>query len=204
MDSAQRQWDHWSGELRSVPHQPVIPMKFCPRCAQPVVRKIPEGDHLIRFVCETCNLVHYDNPRTIVGCIPAWEDQVLLCRRAIHPRRGYWTLPAGFLENGETTRQGAVRETLEEANARVEIDALYRLFDLPHIHQIYVFFRARLLDLDFSPGTESLETRLFSEADVPWGELAFHTVRLTLQDYFADRRRDDYPPLDLDVRPGVR
>jgi len=179
-------------------------MKFCPCCAQPVVRKIPEGDHLIRFVCETCNLVHYDNPRTIVGCVPAWQDQVLLCRRAIHPRHGYWTLPAGFLENGETTRQGAIRETLEEANARVEIDALYRLFDLPHIHQIHVFFRARLLDLDFSPGIESLETRLFTEAEIPWDELAFHTVRLTLQDYFADRRRDDYPPRDLDVRPGAR
>lgn len=179
-------------------------MKFCPHCAQPVVRKIPDGDHLARFVCETCDLVHYDNPRMIVGCIPTWEDQVLLCRRAIHPRRGHWTLPAGFLENGETTRQGAMRETLEEANARVEIESFYRLFDLPHINQIYVFFRARLLDLDFSPGVESLETALFTEAEIPWHDLAFHTVRLTLEDYFRDRRLGVYPTLDLDVRLGSR
>lgn len=179
-------------------------MKFCPRCAQPVVRRIPEGDHLIRSVCESCNLVHYDNPRMIVGCVPVWEDRVLLCRRAIHPRRGYWTLPAGFLENGETTRQGAARETLEEANARVEIESFYRLFDLPHIHQIYVFFRARLLDLDFSPGAESLETRLFAETQIPWDDLAFRTMKLTLEDYFKDRREGTYPPLDVNVDPGAR
>lgn len=123
-----------------------------------------------------------------MGCLPVWEEQILLCRRAIHPRRGYWTLPAGFLENGETTIEGALRETLEEANARVEDESLYRLFDLPHISQVYMFYRARLSDIDFSAGIESLDVQLFSEADIPWEELAFPVIGVTLQDYFSDRK----------------
>lgn len=132
-------------------------------------------------------MVHYQNPKVVVGCIPAWEDKILLCRRAIEPRSGLWTLPAGFMERGETTQAGAARETLEEANARVEVGPLYSLFNLPHIDQVYLLFRSRLLDLDFYPGEESSEVRLFSEAEIPWGELAFPVVRETLLLYFRDR-----------------
>ncbi len=132
-------------------------------------------------------MVHYQNPKVVVGCIPAWEDKILLCRRAIEPRSGLWTLPAGFMERGETTQAGAARETLEEANARVEVGPLYSLFNLPHIDQVYLLFRSRLLDLDFYPGEESSEVRLFSEAEIPWGELAFPVVRETLVLYFRDQ-----------------
>ena len=128
----------------------------------------------------------------IVGCIAEWEDRILLCRRAIEPRHGLWTVPAGFMENGETTAEGAARETLEEANARVEILALYALYNIPHISQVYLLFRARLLDLDFSPGSETLETRLVGEDDLPWDQLAFATVRHTLRHYYADRRAGEY------------
>ena len=128
----------------------------------------------------------------IVGCIPEWEDKVLLCRRAIEPKHGLWTLPAGFMENGETTLEGAARETWEEAGARIQVGSLYTLYNLPHINQVYFMFRARLLDLDFQPGIESLETRLFSEAEIPWDEIAFRTVRATLEQYFSDRRTGSF------------
>jgi ADP-ribose pyrophosphatase YjhB (NUDIX family) len=131
--------------------------------------------------------VHYQNPKVVVGCIPEWEDKVLLCRRAIEPRYGLWTLPAGFMERGETTLAGAARETLEEANARVAIGPLFSLFNLPHIDQVYLLFRGELLDLDFHPGTESLEVRLFAESEIPWDELAFPVVKETLGLYFRDR-----------------
>jgi ADP-ribose pyrophosphatase YjhB (NUDIX family) len=127
-------------------------MKFCSQCSAPVALRIPKGDALPRYVCTACGVIHYQNPKMVVGCIPEWEDKVLLCRRAIEPKRGFWTLPAGFMENGETTFNGAMRETLEEANARVEIDSLYALYNIPHISQVYLLFRARLLDLDFSAG----------------------------------------------------
>ena len=128
----------------------------------------------------------------VVGCIPEWENRILLCRRAIEPRLGLWTVPAGFMENGETTAQGAERETLEEANARVEVLGLYALFNIPHISQVYMLFRARLLDLDFYAGAETLETRLFSETEIPWDEIAFATVRRTLNLYFSDMRNGDH------------
>lgn len=137
-------------------------------------------------------MIHYRNPNVVTGCIPEWEGQVLLCRRAIEPRRGYWTLPAGFLENGESTQEGALRETLEEANARVGIGPLYSLFSLPHIDQVYMLFRGPLLDLAFSPGEESLEVRLFREEEVPWDELAFQVVAETLKYYFRDLREDHF------------
>ena len=143
-------------------------MKYCSQCGGTVAQRIPEGDTRQRFVCRHCDVIHYQNPRIIAGCIPVYENQVLLCRRAIEPRYGKWTLPAGFLENGESISQGALRETMEEANARVEIDTLYTIFSLPHISQVYVFYKARLLDLDFFSGIESLETKLFAEADIPW------------------------------------
>jgi ADP-ribose pyrophosphatase YjhB (NUDIX family) len=129
----------------------------------------------------------------IVGCVVEHEGRVLLCRRAIEPRRGLWTLPAGFLENGETVIAGAVRETLEEASARVEVGALYTMISLPRISQIYMMFRARLVDLDFGPGPESLEVRLFREDDIPWEEMAFRTIGRTLRNYFLDRKLGTFP-----------
>lgn len=167
-------------------------MKFCSNCGAPVSLKIPPGDSLLRHVCDACNAIHYQNPRIIVGCIPEWDDSILLCRRAIEPRHGLWTVPAGFMENGETTGQGAMRETLEEANARVELGALYALYNIPHINQVYMLFRARLLDLDFSAGAETLEARLFTESEVPWNEIAFATVRNTLTHYYTDRRNGSF------------
>ena len=167
-------------------------MNFCSNCGARTVTRIPEGDNLPRAVCESCQTIHYQNPHLIVGCVPEWEDRVLLCKRAIEPRIGLWTVPAGFMENGETTAAGAERETLEEANARVEIVAPYALYNLPHINQVYLLFRAHLLDLDFSPGLETLQVELFGENDVPWDQLAFATVRHTLRHYFADRRVGEY------------
>jgi len=167
-------------------------MKFCSNCGAAVALKIPAGDTLPRHVCDACSTIHYQNPKMIVGCIAEWEDRVLLCRRAIEPRLGLWTVPAGFMENGETTAQGAARETLEEANARVEVGPLYAMYNIPHINQVYILFRARLLDLDFSAGTESLEVQLFDEKDVPWESIAFATVRNTLNHYYADRKAGEY------------
>ena len=167
-------------------------MNYCSHCGARVELRVPEGDTLPRHVCTSCGTVHYENPKMVVGCIPEWENRILLCRRAIEPRRGLWTLPAGFMENAETTAEGAQRETLEEANARVEILGLYALFNIPHINQVYMLFRARLLDLDFSAGAESLETRLFEENEIPWEEIAFVTVRRTLRHYFDDRRRGEF------------
>lgn len=167
-------------------------MNFCSNCGAPVVQRIPPGDTLPRFVCERCGAIHYQNPKMVVGCIPEWEDRILLCRRAIEPRYGLWTVPAGFMENGETTAQGAQRETLEEANARVDIVGLYALYNIPHINQVYILFRARLADLNFSPGAETLDVRLFREQELPWNEIAFASVRNTLTHYFADRRRGEF------------
>lgn len=168
-------------------------MKYCSACGAPVRHRIPSGDNRHRYVCDACGAIHYQNPRMVVGCLPEWQDKVLLCRRAIEPRLGLWTLPAGFMENGETTAEGAIRETLEEAGARVELLGLYSLINVPDISQVYLLFRARLLDLDFAPGEESLEVALFDEAHIPWQELAFRTVHTTLEHYFADRRRGEFP-----------
>ena len=163
-------------------------MKFCSECGKPVFLRIPEGDNRPRYVCEYCQTIHYQNPRIIAGCLPIWGEQILLVKRAIEPRYGLWTLPAGFMENDETLEQGAQRECFEEANARVEMDGLYALFSLPHINQVCVIYRCRLLDLEFSPGSESLETRLFTEHEIPWQQLAFRTISTTLECYFADRQ----------------
>ena len=169
-------------------------MKFCSQCGSGRVSfRVPAGDSLPRHVCDDCGEIHYQNPKIVVGCLPEWQGQVLLCRRAIEPRHGLWTLPAGFLENGESVVAGALRETEEEAGARVEIDELYALISLSQIGQVFMMFRARLVDLDFGPGPESLEVRLFPEADVPWEDLAFRTVARTLRRYFLDRRRGSFP-----------
>jgi ADP-ribose pyrophosphatase YjhB (NUDIX family) len=167
-------------------------MKFCSACSAPVVSKVPPGDSLPRYVCTACDTIHYQNPRMIVGCVVEWEDKILLCRRAIEPRHGMWTVPAGFMENGETLAQGAARETLEEANARVEMGPLYAIYNIPHINQVYILFRARMLDLDFKAGAETLEVRLCAESEIPWNEIAFATVRNTLHHYYADRRAGEF------------
>jgi len=167
-------------------------MNFCSHCGARVAVRVPPGDSLPRHVCDACGTIHYQNPRIIVGCIPAWENRVLLCKRAIEPRYGLWTVPAGFLENGETTADGAKRETLEEANANVEIGDLFALYNIPHINQVYMLFRARLLDLNYHAGAETLELRLCGDTDVPWNEIAFASIRNTLTHYFNDQRKGQF------------
>jgi ADP-ribose pyrophosphatase YjhB (NUDIX family) len=178
-------------------------MNYCAQCGASVELRTPPGDCLPRHVCARCGTIHYQNPKLVVGCIGEWQGQILLCRRAIEPRLGQWTLPAGFMENGETTTQAALRETLEEACARIEIDDLFALINIPHINQVHLFYRGRLLDTDFAAGVESLETALFCEESIPWDELAFRSVRLCLRAYFADRRcgrfrfhEDDLAPVE--------
>ncbi len=173
-------------------------MNYCSHCGHPVSLRIPDGDNLPRYVCDHCRTIHYQNPKIVAGCLPVWEnpdgeDQVLLCRRAIEPRHGLWTLPAGFMENAETLEQAAERESVEEANANIDGLKLYTLISLPHVNQVYIMYRARLRDRQFHPGSESLEVKLFHERDIPWNELAFHTIHFTLERYFADRRRGHYP-----------
>ncbi len=166
-------------------------MKFCSECAHPVTVAIPEGDNRPRYVCTHCGTIHYQNPKMVIGSIPVWEQhgelKVLLCKRAIEPRYGYWTLPAGFMENGETTSAAAARETEEEAGANIELGNLFTLLNVVHVHQVHMFYLARLVDLDFAPGIESLDVQLFSEAEIPWADLAFPTIRTTLELFFADR-----------------
>ena len=176
-------------------------MKFCNLCGATVELRIPHEDSRPRHVCTQCDTIHYENPKLVVGSMPIWQDKILLCKRAIEPRYGYWTLPGGFMENGESTGDAAVRETLEEANARVALDDLYSMYSLPYINQVHLFFRARLLDLDFSPGVESLEVRLFSEAEIPWDELAFRPVKYTLQHYFAERKAGKFSLLVGELAP---
>ncbi len=167
-------------------------MKFCSNCGEQVIQRIPEGDSRPRYVCEHCDTIHYQNPNIVAGVVPVWGEKVLLCRRAIEPRLGYWTLPAGFMENGESVEQAARRETLEEACAEVEDLQLYSMIDVPHINQVHIFYRSNLVKPVFAAGIESLEVKLFDEADIPWSELAFQTVRRTLECFFRDRRQQDF------------
>jgi len=162
-------------------------MNFCSHCGAGLTQRIPAGDDRLRFVCDQCQTIHYQNPRMVVGTIPEWKDRILLCRRAIEPRAGLWTLPAGYLENGETMIDGARRETREEAGAKLEALAPFALFDLPFINQVYLMFRGPLATTTCHPGEESLEVRLFSEADIPWRDLTFVVVRETLERYLRDR-----------------
>ena len=175
-------------------------MKYCSSCAHAVVRKIPEGEDRERDVCPSCGEIFYVNPKIIVGCIPTVGDQVLLCKRAIEPRYGKWTLPAGFMENRETTAEGAAREMWEEAEARAVDMALYRIFDVPHISQVYVFYRCEVLDGQFGVGSESLESKLYSEADIPWDELAFPVVIEMLREFFEDRKTQEFPVRNSTIR----
>lgn len=176
-------------------------IRYCCTCAAPVALTVPPGDSLPRHVCPACGAIHYRNPRLVVGALPVWEGKVLLCRRAIAPRHGFWTLPAGFMENAESVADAAMRETLEEARAHVELDELFTMISVPHISQVHVIYRARLLNLDFSPGEESLEVALFDEAAIPWTEIAFRTVARTLQLYFADRARGQFGTYAETLRP---
>jgi len=162
-------------------------MNYCSNCGEKVSYRIPADDERPRYVCDACHMIHYQNPKIVVGCIPEWEDKILLCRRAIAPWIGKWTLPAGYLENAETLAEGARREAREETNADVEIISPYNLFNLTFINQIYLMFRARLIDTKFGPSAESSHVELVAEEDIPWDDLAFNVIRETLTQYFSDR-----------------
>lgn len=168
-------------------------MKFCSNCGESVTIKYIEEEKQSRHYCESCNTIHYKNPIVVVGCLPIWEDKILLCKRAIQPRYGYWTLPAGYLEIGETVQDGAIRETWEEANARVTNLKLYSVYNLIKVGQIYLLFLADLEDLDFSPGVESLDVKLFSIDQIPWSEIAFKPVQFTLEKYIQNNTEQDQP-----------
>jgi ADP-ribose pyrophosphatase YjhB (NUDIX family) len=170
----------------------ILEINYCPSCGAAVELRCPDDDNRPRHICTACGTIHYQNPNLVIGAIPEWEDKILLCRRAIEPRRGLWTLPGGFMENGESTTEAAIRETWEEANAHIEIGDLYSMYSLPYINQVHLLFRARLLDLDFGPGPESLEVRLFAEDEIPWDEIAFRPIKYSLEHYFADRSKGHF------------
>ncbi len=174
-------------------------IKHCRACGAKVSYLIPPDDNRERAICPVCHTVHYENPLNVVGTLPVWRDQVLLCRRNIEPRHGFWTLPAGFMELGETTEQGAVRETIEEAGAQIRLQNLYTVLNVVRVGQVHLYYRAELLSPDFAPGPETIEAQLFSERDVPWDELAFDSVRKTLEFFFADRRDGEFPVRSADI-----
>ncbi len=161
-------------------------MNFCSHCGAKVTQKIPPGDHLPRYVCDRCGAVHYANPKLVVGCVPQYGEQILLCKRGIEPRRGYWTVPAGFMENGETLQQAAARESHEEALTHVDVGSLLTVCHVTHAHQVHVFFRARMRSADFGPTPESLEVKLVNHQDIPWDELAFPSTEFTLRRFLED------------------
>jgi ADP-ribose pyrophosphatase YjhB (NUDIX family) len=176
------------------------PIKHCRNCGVTVVYRVPDdGDTKERAVCPACTTIHYENPLNVVGTIPYLGDRVLLCKRNIEPRLGKWTLPAGFLELGETTAQGAARETLEEAGAQFEMEGLFSILSVARVGQVHLFYRARLLSDQFDPGYETMETRLYSESEIPWDEIAFRTVKETLELFFADRRAGLHRIHDVDI-----
>lgn len=174
--------------------------KFCPVCGSSVTHEIPEHDDRLRHVCHSCGNIQYQNPKLVVGCIPEWERRILFCRRDIEPQKGMWTLPAGFMENNETAAAGAVRETWEEAKAKVRIVAPYRLYDLPFVNQVYFMFRAQMTEPHFEITPESSEVKLMREKDVPWDGIAFPVIRETLKSYFADRNAGQFEFLNLELK----
>jgi ADP-ribose pyrophosphatase YjhB (NUDIX family) len=165
-------------------------MNYCSDCGQSVSRKMPDGDTHERWVCDFCGKIHYQNPLVVVGCVPERDGKILLCKRAIEPRHGYWTVPAGFMELGESTADGAIRETLEEACAEVEIGHLFAVVDVIDAGQVHIFYTAKLKG-DFSPGTESLEVAMFSEDEIPWDDIAFHSGHYALKKYFEDKGKNN-------------
>ncbi|MDH5517616.1 MAG: NUDIX hydrolase [Gammaproteobacteria bacterium] len=168
-------------------------MKYCSHCGATTRQLIPNGDQKLRHVCSHCETVHYINPKIITGSLIEHDDKILLCQRAIEPQYGKWTLPAGFMENNETCLQGAIRETREEANAELQQPELYSVYDIPHISQVYMIYKAKLDSLNFSPGVESIDVRLFGREEIPWQELAFSVIRETLITYFNDKDAGHYP-----------
>lgn len=178
-------------------------MNFCDQCGNPVEFRIPSGDHLPRYVCPRCGTIHYLNPRIIAGCVPDHEGKILLCRRAIEPRLGFWTFPSGFMENGETVQQAAARESLEEACAQVQIGSLLAVVHVLEAHQVHIFFRATLARAEFDISPESLEVGLFAESDIPWGDIAFPSIEFALRRYFSDRAagREDHHFTTAERRP---
>ncbi|KXW56200.1 NUDIX hydrolase [Ferrovum sp. PN-J185] len=176
-------------------------MKFCSSCGAEVTITIPEGDQRERHVCQSCGDIHYQNPKVVVGCVTHWHDQVLLCRRAIEPRLGFWTMPAGFMENGESLRQGAKRETEEECGAQVEVGELISVISIANINQVHCIFNAPMVSDRFFVTSESSEVRLFHEHEIPWQDLAFRTVEVTLKHFFDTRRQASVSPLIIDLGP---
>jgi len=165
-----------------------------------VVYRVPDdGDTRERAVCPACDTIHYENPLNVVGTVPYWGDKVLLCKRNIEPAWGKWTLPAGFMELGESTLQGAARETDEEAGAQIEMEGLLTVMSVPRVGQVHLYYLARLLSDQFDPGHETIEARLFSQQEIPWDEIAFRTVRETLLRYFEDRSRGTFSVHSFDV-----
>ena len=180
-------------------------MNFCSHCGQPVTIRVPDGDHRPRHVCTGCGAVHYQNPKIVAGCVPEHDGRILLCRRAIEPRLGYWTIPAGFMENGETTQDAARRDSLEEAQAEVEIGSLLAVVHVLHADQVHVMFRARLPQPAFGVSAESLEVMLCDEAEIPWHDMAFRSVDFALRRYFEDRHEgiERHHFTAIDLRPGT-
>ncbi len=170
-------------------------MKYCTKCAGTLVKLIPEGDDRLRDVCTDCATVFYTNPKIIAGCLPVWRDRVLLCKRAIEPRYGLWTLPAGFMENGESTQEAAARESLEEAQLEMDVKhlSLYCYLNIPRISQVYVIFRTDIVEPRFAPGRESLEVELFAESEIPWEQIAFPAIDVCLRHYFRDSLEGSFP-----------
>ena len=168
------------------------PIRHCRACGAATDYRSPPDDNRERAICSSCGIVHYENPLNVVGTVPVYEGKVLLCLRNIEPRRGFWTLPAGFMELDETTEQGAVRETVEEAGAQIVLGPLFTLLNVVHVGQVHLYYRADMTSSALDPGPETIEARLFDEAEIPWGELAFKTVKVTLEHFFADRRRGQY------------
>jgi ADP-ribose pyrophosphatase YjhB (NUDIX family) len=176
------------------------PIKHCKNCGAAVFYRLPDdGDTKKRAVCPACNTVHYENPLNVVGTVPVWDNKVLLCKRNIEPRKGKWTLPAGFMELDETTSEGAARETTEEAGAKFEMQSLFSVLSVPKVGQVHLFYRARLISDQFDPGYETQEAKLFTEAEIPWDEIAFRTVKVTLERYFADSHDGNFRVHEIDI-----
>ncbi|MGB7181236.1 MAG: NUDIX hydrolase [Burkholderiaceae bacterium] len=179
-------------------------MKFCSNCAAPVTQEVPPGDNRLRFCCAGCDTVHYQNPNMVVGTVPVSGNRVLLCKRAIEPRLGYWTLPAGFMEHKETLAEGAARETTEEAGIDFKLGELFSVLSVPHVGQVHLFYLADMQSEKIEPGPETIEAALFEEADIPWDKIAFQTVEKTLRWYFQDRDAGNWLVHSDDIRYNRR